>query len=264
MAADSSWRLPYQRFGNTRRAGIGDIDLWATWLLVDSDQGDVRRRLLGNQRALRSMVAVGWRFGTAGADRTEDALDVPIGEGANALLLRASTDLVLNRSAWVSTTVRAVRPLGDEVATVVPARDLAQLFTPFRTAMASRALGLRLEADLMPRLAIGEYFGVTAGYQLRHWGRDRYTERPDSAGLASALSSGLALQPWTAPGRTLHSAAAGLTFSTLAPALHGASRLAVEVSYLHVRPIAAGGQGSVPAVVTDRLELRVYTGFPRR
>jgi hypothetical protein len=264
MAADSSWRLPYQRFGNTRRAGIGDIDLWATWLLVDSDQGDVRRRLLGNQRAVRTLVGVGWRFGTAGADRTEDALDVPIGEGANALLLRASTDLVLNRSAWLTTTVRATRPFGDDVATVVPARDIAQLFTPFRTAVAARALGMRLEAEVMPRLAIGEYFGVTAGYQLRHWGRDQYTERPDSAGQASALASSLALQPWSVPARTLHSAAAGLTFSTLAPALHGASRLAVEVSYQHVRPIAAGGQAAVPAVVTDRLELRVYTGFPRR
>jgi hypothetical protein len=150
------------------------------------------------------------------------------------------------------------------VATVVPVRDLAQLFLPFRTAVAARALGMRLEADLMPRLAIGEYFGITAGYQLRHWGRDHYTERPDSASGPSARGSGLALQPWTMPGRTLHSAAAGLTFSTLAPALHGASRLAVEVSYQHVRPIAAGGGAAVPAVVTDRLELRVYTGFPRR
>jgi hypothetical protein len=155
MAADSSWRLPYQRFGNTRRAGIGDIDLWATWLLVDSDQGDVRRRLLGNQRAVRTLVGVGWRFGTAGADRTEDALDVPIGEGANALLLRASTDLVLNRSAWLTTTVRATRPFGDDVATVVPARDIAQLFTPFRTAVAARALGMRLEAEVMPRSVHG-------------------------------------------------------------------------------------------------------------
>lgn len=260
IAADTNWRLPYTRFGNTRRAGIGDIDLWATWSLVDSDRGDVRRRLLGNQRAVRSLLAAGWRFGTAGADRTEDAFDVPIGEGANAILLRSSTDLVLNRWAWLGATVRAAVPLGDQVAVLLPAREIAQLFTPFRVGTASRTLGMRLEGELMPRVAIGEYFGVTAGYLFRHWGADRYTERPDSAGLAA----GTAPAGWQLPSRALHSLAAGLTFSTLAPALHGASRLAVEVSFQHLRPLAAGGQGSVPAVVTDRLELRVYTGFPRR
>lgn len=260
IAADSAWRLPYARFGNTRRAGIGDIDLWATWSLVDSDRGDVRRRLLGNQRAVRSLLAAGWRFGSAGADRTEDALDVPIGEGANALLLRSSTDVVLNRSAWLGATLRATVPMGDQVAALLPARDIPQLFTPFRTGVAARTLGMRLEAELMPRVALGEYFGFTAGYLLRHWGADRFTERPDSA----ALGAGTPAATWQVPSRTLHSAAAGITFSTLAPALHGASRLALEVSYLHVRPFAAGGMGAVPAMSTDRLELRVYTGFPRR
>jgi hypothetical protein len=260
IAADSSWRLPYGRFGNTRRAGIGDIDLWATWSLVDSDRADVRRRLLGSQRAVRSLLAAGWRFGTAGADRTEDALDVPIGEGANAFLLRSSTDVVFNRWTWVGATLRATMPLTDRVAVLLPARDVAQLFTPFRTGVATRRLGMRLEGDLLPRVALGEYFGVTAGYLFRHWGADRYAERPDSMGLAG----GIPPASWRTPGRALHLAAAGVTFSTLAPALHGSSRLVLEVSYLHQRPFAAGGDAPVPAVVTDRLELRVYTGFPRR
>jgi hypothetical protein len=61
----------------------------------------------------------------------------------------------------------------------------------------------------------------------------------------------------------MSAAALGLSFSTLSSYVRGRSRFPAEVIYTHTVPLAASG-GEVPAVASDRLELRVYTGFPRR
>ena len=63
--------------------------------------------------------------------------------------------------------------------------------------------------------------------------------------------------------RTLSAAAFGLSFSTLSSYVRGRSRFPAEVIYTHTVPLAASG-GEVPVMASDRLELRVYTGFPRR
>jgi hypothetical protein len=63
--------------------------------------------------------------------------------------------------------------------------------------------------------------------------------------------------------RTLSAAAFGVSFSTLASYARGRSRFPAEVLYTHTAPLGASG-GLVPVVASDRLELRIYTGFPRR
>ena len=65
------------------------------------------------------------------------------------------------------------------------------------------------------------------------------------------------------PSRTMHAAAFGASFSTLASYVRGRSRYPAEVIYSHTVPLSGTG-GIVPAATSDRLELRVYTGFPRR
>jgi hypothetical protein len=257
VAGDSSFGVGYERLGDTRRAGIGDVDLTATFLLFDSYHADQVRRLLSPTRGIRSNLTMGWRFGTAGADRTEDAFDVPIGEGANALLLRSTTDLLLNNWAWMSASVRAVMPMSDRMAVVVPFRDEASTFAaPLRVADAQRALGNRLEFELAPRLAVGQFFGVSAAYLLRHWSGDSY----DTGSPASSVPGNGRFE---LPSRTLSAAAYGFTFSTLASYARGRSRFPAEVIYTHTTPLGASG-GMVPVMSSDRLELRVYTGFPRR
>jgi len=54
----------------------------------------------------------------------------------------------------------------------------------------------------------------------------------------------------------------GATFSTLASYVRGRARWPVEVLYVHTAPIT--GSGDALAMSTDRLELRLYFGFPRR
>lgn len=258
IANDSAWNTAFTAIGNTRRSGIGDVDLTASLLLLDSWGADQRRRLAATAFGVRSLVSVGWRFGSAGADRTEDAFDVPIGDGANALLLRSTTDVVVNRRLWLSATVRAVQPFEDNVAVLLPLRDGARVFPQFNVIRASRTLGRRLELEVAPRVSIGEFFGLSGAYTLRTTSEDRFMATGSTANNGQVLAAAQAV-----PARTLHAAAFGATFSTLASYARGRSRFAAEVLFTRTMPLSASG-GVVPAVVSDRLELRVYNGFPRR
>lgn len=260
IASDSAFGVGYERLGDTRRAGIGDIDLTATWLLWDTFRADQVARLLTPRRGVRSAIAAGWRFGTAGADRTEDAFDVPIGEGANALLLRSTTDVLLNNWAWMSATVRVIRPLQDEIVAVAPLRDIAGTFSgPVRVEATTRSLGQRLDVELMPRIALGSFFGIAGGVMYRRWSDDQYASVPS----VSETPSTDPFVSWTIPSRSLTSGTVGVTFSSLASYARRRSRIPAEVIYTHQFPLSGSG-GFVPAVSSDRLELRVYTGFPRR
>ncbi len=256
IASDTSFGVGYQRRGNTRRAGIGDIDLTATFLLFDTFGADQSRRLFENQRAIRSTITGGWRFGVAGADRTEDAFDVPIGEGANALLVRSTTDFVWSRMLWLSATIRAAKPLSDEVAVILPYRDAVGLFAPVSTGQATRSLGVRYDLELAPRVAIGQFFGLSGALLLRHWGEDSYRTIGGSGDAVGMLTSAI-------PSRSLRAASIGATFSTLSSYARGRSRFPAEVIFTHTEPLGASG-GTVPAIATERLELRLYRGFPRR
>jgi hypothetical protein len=256
IASDTAFRVGYATRGNTRRAGIGDIDLTATYLLFDSFHSDQLRRLFENRRAVRSTLTAGWRFGVAGADRPDDAFDVPIGEGANALLVRSTTDFVWSHRLWLSASVRATKPLSDEVAIVLPFRDVAGLFAPVSIGQATRSLGLRYDLELAPRVSIGQFFGLSGAVLLRHWGQDTYR-----ALGTDSLTGGVTTN--ATPSRTLRAVSIGASFSTLASYTRGRSRFPAEVIYTHTEPIGASG-GTVPAIATERLELRVYRGFPRR
>lgn len=263
IGTDTAFGVGYERLGNTRRAGLGDIDLTASVLLFDTFKSSQERRLSSSGRAVRWLVSGGWRFGTAGADRTEDAFDVPIGEGANAILLRSTTDLVWSRHMWLSATIRTAMPMSDKMAVVLPFRTLAESFAyPVSVGNASRSLGMRSEIELAPRFSIGDFFGISGTYSMKSWGADKYI-------VNEPIESSAAEESHRVPARTLHSAGFGVTFSTLASYARGRSRIAAEVMYTHTMPLSASTASRtaavvIPAIATDRLELRVYTGFPRR
>lgn len=254
IATDSALGGRYRNIGNTRRAGIGDIDLTATALLYDTFGANQVRRLRPAGRGVRNSLTAGWRFGTAGADRTEDAFDVPIGEGANALLVRSTTDLVLSRQFWMSATIRTVQPMSDRQVMASQQTDSLRLAPPDLFLM-TRTLGRRIDLELAPRLAIGEFFGISGAYLRRSWDADRYA--PANIPAEGPTLSG------ERPSRSTQAVALGVTFSTLASYVRGRSRLPLEVIYTHTETMSATGF-DVPALSTDRLELRIYTGFPRR
>lgn len=178
---------------------------------------------------------------------------MPNGDGANALLFRSTTDVVLNRLVWMSGTVRVVQPLGDQAVVRRPLFADSLLFVPSTVQRADRTLGRRVDLEIAPRLAIGQFFGVSGGYLYRRTDSDRFafaaTDTQEAATLSLASS-------------TYQAYMYGATFSTLSSYVRGRSRWPVEVLYVHTGPIT--GSGDALAKATDRLELRVYTGFPRR
>jgi hypothetical protein len=149
-----------------------------------------------------------------------------------------------------------VKPFADEVAVALPLRTNANVFEGATVHSATRSLGSRIEFELAPRLSIGQFFGFSTAYQLRRSGADRYT-RVDQEATALAPEDGQTAS------RMMHAAAFGVSFSTLASYVRGRSRFPAEVIYSHAVALAGSG-GTVPSAVTDRLELRIYTGFPRR
>lgn len=254
IANDSAYGLDYTTLGGTRRAGIGDVDLSASYLWYNSLGERPATWLNASQFGVRSQATLGWRFGSSGADRTDDAFDVPIGTGANAMLVRSTTDVVVNRLFWFSGTVRIVQPFSDNVAIRHPLFADSALFVPSVTSHAKRALGRTLEIELAPRLSIGRFIGLSGGYMARRSGADQYTFGAADSVSASTIATGA---------RTYHAYMIGATFSTMASYIRGRARWPVEMLYVHTAPL--GGSGTiVPAVVTDRLELRIYAGYPRR
>ncbi len=254
IANDSAYGLSYDVLGGTRRAGIGDIDLTASFLWLNTLGHRPAQWILAQGFGVRSQVTAGWRFGTAGADRTNTAFDVPIGDGANALLARSTTDIVFSRALWMSGTVRIVQPLGDQAVLRRPLFADSALFVPSTVAAASRSLGRRLDLEIAPRLVIGQFFGLSGGYLFR---------RTDASTYDFGATDSLPAITYTVGSRTLQAYMFGATFSTMSSYVRNRSRWPVEVLYVHIEPIRGSGDG-VAAVATDRLELRVYTGFPRR
>jgi hypothetical protein len=68
---------------------------------------------------------------------------------------------------------------------------------------------------------------------------------------------------FSTPSGSAQFGAIGVTYSTLAPFVRGKSKHAVEVLFAHEVALSSSGV-IVPSLVRDRLELRIYPGFPRR
>jgi hypothetical protein len=259
IASDSALGLKYQSIGNTRRAGIGDVDLTVTALLHDTFGADQRRRLNNTGRALRTSLTAGFRFGMAGADYVENPLDVPIGDGASALLLRSTTDFIANQRFWISGTLRIVKPFSDNVAVALPLLTDSTIFRSYATGTASRALGMRAEIEIAPRVMFGQFFGLSGAYLFRRVSSETLTP----TGPVDLLSSVSLPEARLTPARTLQAITIAASFSSLASYMRGGARYPLELMFSHTASIQASGAVQ-PVASTDRLELKIYRGFPRR
>jgi len=264
IAGDTLFGLRYNTIGSTRRAGIGDVDLTITGLLHDTFNADQQRRLNNRGRAWRSALTAGFRFGSAGANRVEDPLDVPIGDGASALLLRSTTDYVANRFFWISGTVRVVRPLGDDVAVALPLPTDTTLFNPFSIGSASRSLGQRTEIEIAPRLMFGEFFGISGAYLYRRVGSSTLTPQGSTGVIDCALGAFCpSVVAQTVAASSMQALTIGASFSSLASYLRRGAKWPLELLFSHTASFTGSG-GIQPVSAIDRLELRIYRGFPRR
>ncbi len=259
ISSDTAFKLAYDSLAGGGRAGMGDVDLVATLLLHDSFGGNQAARLAPTKRAFRTAVSGGWRFGTATGGRSHSPFDVPTGDGANALLVRSTTDVIFGRRVWLSSTVRAVKPFADNVVARIPGISDTTLFHSAYVGPAERALGSRLEIEIAPRLALGSFFGASFAYDLVHQGTSTYT----ATAIPATDPATLPLPVFETAATTVHQLQMGVSFSTLASYVRGNSRFPVDVLYNHALILTASG-GVVPAPVSDQLQFRIYTRFPRR
>ncbi len=251
-----------------RRYGMGDVDVTASWLVIDRiTQGNKAplARFDGPRRfAIRSLLEGGWRFGSAAADRPSDPFDVPIGAGASALLLRSSTDIIFSSRTWLSATARAMLPQEDIVLTRLPT-SLDPFFAPVAsTVAAQRTLGRSIDVEIAPRAALTNALGLSAVWTWRTRAADRYAVLPTTPSPNVSLPSG----PRSTDGLVAGTAqqeqrlSIGITYSTLAPFARGRSKHAVELLYEHSEPLT--GSGRFSAFAFDRFEVRWYPGYARR
>ena len=249
LAKDSAFGVNADTLDRAFRAGVGDVELEARVLLFDSWRADQRARLSTTRPGVRVLAAAGWRFGTSSSAQAEQPFALATGDGVNALLLRATTDLVWKRWAWLSMSARAVLPQADNAVVRFPGVGLPDAFFTSAPTAVSRQLGRRLDLEIVPRVSLRDNIGLSAALVHRTFASDRY--------LAEGGAS------WETPSGSAQFATLGVTYSTLAPYTRGKARVAVEISLLHEVALAASGV-TVPSLVRDRLELRVYPGFPRR
>jgi hypothetical protein len=249
IARDSAFGLLADTLGGAFRAGMGDVDVEARVLLYDTWRGDQTARLTDGRSGARLLGSAGWRFGTASSGQANEPFALALGEGVNALLLRLTADAVWRRRAWVSVTARYTAPLSDAAVLRLPGSGLPEEFFTSRPTAVSRSLASRLDLEVAPRLSLGEHVGVSGSWARRQFGGDAFVTADG--------------ERFTTPSGSVQFGAIGVTYSTLAPFVRGKSRLAVEVLFAHEVALSSRGV-IVPALVRDRLELRVFRGFPRR
>jgi len=250
LVQDSAFGVLADTLDRAFRAGMGDIDVEARVLLFDTWRGNQAARLATTRSGFRVLASAGWRFGTASSAQANEPFALALGDGVNAILLRATADAVWKQRAWVSATVRTTTPLQDNAFVRLPGAGLPEFFFLGTPTAVSRALGQRIDLEVAPRLNLGDKFGVSASWLLRSQAGDRY--EPTDGGTAFETLSGSAQY-----------GAIGVTYSTLSAFTRGRSKFAVEVMFAHEVALSASSVG-VPALVRDRLELRIYRGFPRR
>ena len=242
---------------------LGDIELGATALLLDSFHGNDSARIHPSGFNYRLAATGIFRLGTGSVASPDNLVAVGTGTGANAVEVHAASDLLFGHHFWTSIIVRGTMPFSDRVSARIPL-GLGDEFAPaFARQSVERTLGRTIDVELDPRYAINDYFGIVTQYRyLRHMA-DKYS------GVFSIDSATTGFGPVALDASTLGAGTAtteqrwgvGLTFSSVAGASRHRSRIPFDISYFHYQTLIgmAGLGGSLPRQSTDVIQARLYT-----
>jgi hypothetical protein len=249
--------LPADSLQTLDKIGIGDVELGAKYLLLDSwieqpDTAQLPRRI---RVALTGLV----RLGTGSPARPEFYLDQPLGDGQLDIEGGAIVDLLAGRFG-ATMSARYTAQLGEIESWRVP--DERGWVSPFDPLVrGTRTLGNVLAVHVTPRARFGPALSVDA-----HWGVTRKGDDEYSFDRSSVDPDQLVLRPaldGPRGGFTAQQIGIGLTFSTLGMWEQGRVRVPLEVSISHLQMITASG-AAVPRLSTDQLQLKLYYRLLRR
>jgi hypothetical protein len=244
---------------------IGDIELGATVLILDSFGGSDSARLHPSGFNYRLSASGFYRLGTGGVLPADALVGAATGTGANAVEIHAASDLLFGHHFWASLSVKGTQPMADRISARIPL-GLGEEYTPdFADQFVGRTLGRTIAVEIDPRYTFNDYFGVSTQYQFIQHSADQYS------GIVKLDSAVTGFGPVTLNANVLGAGTAtteqrwgfGLTFSTVAGSARHPSRIPFDMTYFHYQTLtgSAGIGGFLPKQTTDMVQIRLYTRF---
>jgi hypothetical protein len=231
---------------------IGDIELGAKFLLLDSFGAQPPQQAAPRRLGVRLAVAGVLRLGTGAKDSVDHFADIAAGDGQRDIEGRVFADVVLGRRLWGSIVARYGVQQADELTRRIPGVAHEPFPAADRRHLVRRDPGDFLAVDVSPRLVITDHFALGGQYRYYSKGEDTYALADTSPSSVPADPSILAL----GTKRSEQLLLASVTYSTLAAYFRGRARTPLEVSMSFGRTLS--GAGGAPAQSISALTLRVY------
>jgi hypothetical protein len=243
--------------GLVDRSHIGDIEVGAKVLILDTFGSNAAARSAGRRRGFRLAIGGLARLGTGQVDRPNELVDVGTGDGQTDLEANGALDIVLGHRWWGSVVGRFGVQMQDEQLIRIPEVARSPFVPAFREQTVTRDLGDYLEIEATPRFVYNEYLSASLQWSYRRKAEDTYSgqftvEVPDEDPIsldASILGIGTE--------QSEQRVGAGATFSTLRAYDRGRARLPVEIQLFHYQTVS--GEGYVPKRFSTQVQIRYYT-----
>ena len=251
--------------GLVDRSHIGDVEVGAKVLLLDTFGGNAAARAGSRTRGFRLAVGGLARFGTGQLDRPNELVDVGTGDGQMDIEANGVADLVFGRRLWASVVARFGVQRKDEQVLRIPDVPQNPWQAEYREQTVSRDLGDYIELQATPRYVYNDYLSASLQWTYRKKGEDTYagtftvTDPNDEPVSLDASILGVGTE------QTEQRIGGGATFSTLRAYDRGRARVPVEVQLLHWQSVS--GSGYAPKRFSTQVQLRYYVrlfGAPLR
>jgi hypothetical protein len=230
----------------TERTGLGDVELRASYTLLDRMQTDT---MAMRGTGYRLDLGGAYRLNTSMADSARNLTDIGTGDGPG-VELRSALEIV---SGHVGGTIAARywTAFGRTVdAALVGFPEGGFPYPSFGTV--TRKSGNVLGIDVRPRVFLGEWLAFEGEYGLEHAGVPTFTSPSGEECSACAPLLGSILPA----ARTVQRLGVGLRYSTIESYLRRRARYPVEVSFRHLQAIS--GDPGAPQGFRDQILLRLF------
>lgn len=260
LLTDTTYGLAIDSLRDVDHYGIGDAEVSATLLLLDTFGSRDSTRIHPHGFQFRTSVTGLFRLGTGTPPAENVLLDPGTGTGENAIEVHSATDLLFGPRLWITGIVRGTYQISDNVVTRIPGVAGEVLDPLYSRTTVTRQLGDVFSVQIDPHYAINDYFALSGSYRFLHHLADRYSGvlHLDSAqtGIGPVRLDANVLGANTE--YTSHTIGFGFTFSTLAAAaLRKHIGLPLDITYEHDEVLSATG-GYAPKTFYDTIRMRVY------
>jgi hypothetical protein len=260
LLTDTTYGLAVDSLRDVDRYGIGDAEVSATLLLLDTFGSRDSTRIHPHGFQFRTSVTGLFRLGTGTPPAENQLLDPGTGTGENAVEVHSATDLLFGPRLWITGIVRGTYQLSDNVVSRIPGAAGEVLDPLYSRTTVTRQLGDVFAVQIDPHYAINDYFALSGSYRFLHHLADKYSGvlHLDSAqtGVGAVRLDANVLGANTE--YTSHTIGFGFTFSNLAAAaLRKHIGVPLDITFEHDEVLSATG-GYAPKTFYDTIRMRLY------